>query len=338
MTAAANRSPLHPSGRTVAALLAAFLLVIPVGLVETAAQGDSAPTSGASPAGLDDLKAMQEQIRKVSQDAMPCTVAVQLGPALGSGVIVSKDGYVLTAAHVVGRPGRDVKFIFPNGRTAKGKTLGMNRATDAGLAKITDPGPWPYAPMGRSAALKPGQWCVGAGHPGGFDRDRSPVVRLGRVLTSSSSMISTDCALIGGDSGGPLFDLTGKIIGVHSRIAGPLTANMHVPIDSYRESWDRLVKGEVWGAPPGREPFIGVVGDPQADDARITHVHSGTPANRAGIRTGDVITRFGGKQVTSFQSLAKLVRSKNPGDRVAMEVRRDGKTVTLNVVIGLRGG
>src|SRR5205807_1727365 len=97
-----------------------------------------------------------------------------------------------------------------------------------------------------SADLKKGQWVITVGHPGGFRPDRSPPVRLGRVIESTKSLVRTDCTIVGGDSGGPLFDMTGKVVGIHSRIGAPLSANIHVPVDTYRDTWDRLVKGEVW--------------------------------------------------------------------------------------------
>src|SRR5205807_4246056 len=116
-------------------------------------------------------------------------------------------------------------------------------------------------------------WCVVTGHPGGFRPGRSPVVRVGRILelnlTSPRAYLRTDCTLVGGDSGGPLFDMHGRVIGIHSRIGGSITANLHVPVDTYRETWDRLVKGERWGGGIGRpvrptqgEPFFGFRLDP----------------------------------------------------------------------------
>src|SRR5207248_6192434 len=118
----------------------------------------------------------------------------------------------------------------------------------SGLIKITENGKkWPFAEMSDSAKLKKGQWCLSLGHPGGFRRGRAPVVRLGRVLKFDTTLIQTDCTLVGGDSGGPLFDMEGKVIGIHSRIGGAITANVHVPADTYTETWDRLVKGEALG-------------------------------------------------------------------------------------------
>src|ERR1700758_5501580 len=103
--------------------------------------------------------------------------------------------------------------------------------------------------MGKSTSLTKGQWVVSIGHPGGFRPNRTPVVRLGRVLEANANLIQTDCTLVGGDSGGPLFDMDGKVIGIHSRIGPAITANLHVPVNTYRDTWDDLANGETLGGP-----------------------------------------------------------------------------------------
>src|SRR5262249_49616824 len=151
---------------------------------------------------------------------------------------------------------RKVEIILPDGRKVKGETLGANTDVDAGLIKILDKGPWPYADIGPSADLQRGDWCLAVGHPNGYTNGRPPVVRLGRVLDNLKTLIRTDATLVGGDSGGPLFDLNGKVIGIHSRIGPSIIYNIHVPAEAYRKDWDRLVKGEVF--PDRSGPFLGV--------------------------------------------------------------------------------
>jgi serine protease Do len=318
-----------------------LLFVLPLAAhAQDAAPADSHLTAifaGGAPQSVADLKAMQVHLQKLIEKVTPSTVGVRVGNAQGSGVIVSADGYVLTAAHVVGKPNRDVAFILHDGRTVKGKTLGMNSGIDAGLMKITDEGPWPFVEMGVSSQVKEGQWCLTTGHPGGYQRGRKPVVRYGRVLTTSNSMVMTDCTLVGGDSGGPLFDMEGKVIAIHSRIGGPLTANIHVPVNTYRDTWDRLAKGDEWGNFPTGGPYIGVQGDPDSNITKIVEVYPGTPAEKAGVKTGDVIFKFDGQPVTDFASLAALVSGKKPGDKVKLHVRRDEQTIELELVIGTRG-
>ena len=128
--------------------------------------------SGGNPGGVADLKAMQDHVRKLTAQLMKCTVGVQVGAAQGSGVIISKDGYVLTAAHVAGKPNHDVLFILSDGRMLRGKTLGLNRTMDAGLMKIEDQRELPFAELGVSDKLNEGQWCLATGHPGGYQSDR----------------------------------------------------------------------------------------------------------------------------------------------------------------------
>ena len=210
-----------------------------------------------SPTDVAKLKALEQRVEKMLDKAKACTVGVRMGAAQGSGVIVSEDGIVLTAGHVSAKPGIDCVLVMPSGKTLKGKTLGRNGSIDSGMIKIVDPGKYPFAEMGKSGPLKKGQWVVAIGHPGGFRSNRTPVVRLGRILYADPSLIRTDCTLVGGDSGGPLFDLDGKVIGIHSRIGGAsITENVHVPIDTYRQTWDRLAASQNWGGQIGSQTIV----------------------------------------------------------------------------------
>lgn len=293
------------------------------------------------PESVEDLKAIEEQVEKVLEKVIPCTVGVRIGAHQGSGVIVSKDGYVLTAGHVSGQPGRDVSLVLPTGKTVKGKTLGMNGGIDSGLIKITSAGDWPFLDMGKSAELKPGQWVISCGHPGGYRTGRPPVVRVGRVLKTGSTVIVSDCTLVGGDSGGPLFDMKGQVVGIHSRISGSITGNMHVPVDTYRDTWERLVKGDAWrGDLPlfaaAGGPFVGVQGDPNTRDCIILKVVEGSPAEKAGIKTNDVVRKFDGQKVEKYKDFFGMVQKKKPGDEVELDIQRGEETVTVKMMIGKR--
>lgn len=293
----------------------------------------------ASPASAAELLAVEARVEVVSKAVLPAVVGVTVENGQGSGVIVSPDGYVLTAAHVTGEPNLNIWITLPDGRRVKAKTLGTNKGIDSGLIKIDGPGPWPYCEIGKSGLLAKGQWVLALGHPGGYQRNRPPVVRLGRVLANNGvdGFVMTDCTLVGGDSGGPLFDLDGKVVGIHSRIGPSTLNNMHVPADTYTGTWDRLVKGDAWGdkfaflRPNG--PMLGIGGENLDGEpgARITNVTANGPAADAGIRSGDVVTLFDGKPVTSIEQLAEMISKKKVGDAVPITVTRDGKKVEFDV-------
>jgi len=298
--------------------------------------------AGATPISVADLRAMQKQIQEVAKKIIPCTVGVRVGNAHGSGVIVNKEGYVLTAAHVAGKPGKSAVLILHDGRRVRGETLGMHRTLDAGMVRITEVpetnrNGWPYATLGISANLVPGQWCLATGHPGGIQPGRGPILRVGRVLSlNDDASITTDCTLIGGDSGGPLFDINGKVIGIHSRIGNPLTVNLHVPIDTYRRHWERLVAGEAWGHTPGVEPYIGVSGKKGASSAKIEEVSPNSPAAVSGLQPGDVIIRFNDAEVSDFSSLKELVTNQEPGTRIRLQIQRGDRLLRVEIEIGDR--
>jgi S1-C subfamily serine protease len=282
---------------------------------------------------------MQDHVRGLAKRLIKTTVAVQVGNAQGSGVIVSPGGYVLTAAHVIGRSNQEAVVVLYDGRRVPGTTLGTYRSLDAGLLKIDVPlesgESWPHAAMGDSSSVALGQWCLAMGHPGGIQENREPSLRLGRILTvDQNSALRTDCTLIGGDSGGPLFNMRGEVIGVNSRIGGSLTANLHVPVNVFRDSWDRLAEGDNWGHIPGNQPFIGVQGEADSTDARISRVFANSPAEKAGIREGDLIIRFAGKPVGDFESLRRFVAEQEPGSKVDVVVRRGDRRLTIRLAVG----
>ncbi|HEX5105101.1 MAG TPA: trypsin-like peptidase domain-containing protein, partial [Pirellulaceae bacterium] len=291
--------------------------------------------AGTLPSGVDDLRAMQTHVQKLTDQLQKCTVGVTVGHAQGSGVIISKDGYVLTAAHVAGKANQPVTFNLSDGRELRGKTLGLNRSIDAGLMKIEEAGEYPFAEMGASETLKEGQWCLATGHPGGYQDDRGVVLRLGRVLFvgGQPQAITTDCTLVGGDSGGPLFDMDGRVIGINSRIANALSANMHVPVSTYKDTWDRLAKGDAWGHFPGQTPSLGVRGEEGSPDAKIAFVYPRSAAESGGIQVGDIVIKFNDQDIADFQALKDAVDQHEPGQEVTLQVKRgeELKDITLNL-------
>lgn len=332
----------------------AILSVLIIGIIayQSAAQGaavvadDNDSVANEVPESAEDLAQLEARVAAVVEQTLDATVCVQSGGGSGSGVIISEDGYVLTAGHVAVEPGRSVTFIFPDGKKVRGKSLGINVGIDAGLMKITDKGKWPHAELGDMSEIKAGTWVVAMGHPGGFDKERSVVARLGRVYRVRSSVIQTDCTIIGGDSGGPLFDLDGKVIGIHSRISNSLRQNFHVPVSIYEADWDKLVAGEMWNRLPKRNnlrpggPYIGVQGQngfELGNGAALSRVYPGSPAAKAGLRGGDVVVELDRSPIGSFGDLAEVVGNLEPGDRVPVVVMRREQKVELEIVIGKAG-
>jgi serine protease Do len=333
LTAAANWPPL-----AIAADMADATATVKASGAEAVSQNLRKVLDGAAPMGVTDLRAMQGHVRKLSEQLKKCTVGVQVQAAWGSGVIISKDGYVLTAAHVAGQPNRDCTFTLADGREVKGKTLGLFRTQDAGLMKITDPGDYPHAELGNSSQLKEGQWCIAMGHPGGYQSDRGAVLRLGRVLSLANDAITTNCTLVGGDSGGPLFDMDGKVIGINSRIQELLISNLHVPVNAFheRDAWNRLVKGDVWGHMLGQDPWLGVEGDSEVKEARIGKVKSDSPAEKYGLKVGDVVIAFDGREIAEFESLKQAVADCHPNESVKLRLKRGSELLEIRVRLGKR--
>ena len=205
-----------------------------------------------TPADAETLLEIERRVREAVVKAVPATVGLRIGPNQGSGVIVSPEGLILTAAHVSGRPGQACVVILPDGRTLRGRTLGRVQDIDASMIVVDDDramadGPLPYAEVGPSGDLGPGTWTVATGHPGGYEAGRPPVVRVGRINANRPDYLQSDNTLVGGDSGGPLFDLDGRVIGIHSRIGDSTASNVHVPSDRYLEAWDAMLAGEETG-------------------------------------------------------------------------------------------
>ncbi len=319
------------------------------------------PNRVTAPEDLSELKALQATVNGVVEKCTPATVAVLYGASAGSGVIVSEDGLVLTAAHVIRdyeipkkgalegktKPfvaGQKVFIMLPDGKRVEGKTLGINEGMDSGMVQITAKGPkdgkWPFLPVAKSGALPKGQWVVSLGHPNGPKDGRPPVARLGRLQGSTKNVLRTDCTLVGGDSGGPLFDLNGNVIGIHSRIGLPISQNLHVQADQFKNDWDKLVAGE-WVDQPATAKaggaYIGVVfPDDEEDDAWLKEVEEDAPASKAGLKSGDTITKFNDTPVKTVKAFRKLMDSAKPGDKVKITVRRGNVVMGLTVTLSKR--
>lgn len=183
-----------------------------------------------TPDSIADMEALQKQVRKVLTDALKTLVSIQTETSQGSGVLVSSDGLIYTAAHVVRSAGenRHCSVILSDGREVVGTLLMENEESDAALVKISDV----KGKVSRMTSGMPrvGEWVFSIGHAGGYDEERGAVVRLGRVVSIKNGLVQTDCRLIAGDSGGGLFNLNGELVAIHSKVGAGLDDNVHVPI------------------------------------------------------------------------------------------------------------
>ena len=290
---------------------------------------------------IEELKERERKVKKVVSELMPTVVAVVGNdqPATGSGVIINEDGLIMTAGHVTEAAGKELTIIFPDGRSVKGESLGANRTRDAGLARITEEGKWPFAKIGDSKKAKLGEWLIAMGHPGGYDLNRSPPIRLGRLISSGSmGMLRTDCTLVGGDSGGPLFNLEGEVIGIHSSIGGSLAENRHVPSSVFKAGWDRMLAGEIWGSlgmmaagvNPDR-PMLGVRMNDSNGQVTVDKVFPNSPAKRAGIEDGDVILKIDGMAAEQMSDVVDQVSSSSAGDVLEVQIMRNNKEQSFKV-------
>jgi serine protease Do len=285
-----------------------------------------------SPASLAELKELNDRVKTLVAKVRPAVVQV----SGGSGVVVSADGLVMCVAHVGVRAGRNVTFVFPDGRRARGVTLGNDKMGDAGLMRITDRGNWPHVEVAKPEDIKLGEWCVALSYPISFDQQqRHPSVRLGRVYHHCPYDVSSDCTIMGGDSGGPLFDMQGRVIGISSTCGNDIRENRHISVDRFQRYWDRLLKGEDMDElEPGLGAAMGVESDPEVDEARLGGVTADGPAAKAGVKVGDVVTKFAGKEIRSFEGLTAEVKKHKPDEKVEVELRRGQEVLKISVTLG----
>lgn len=298
----------------------------------------AAALSERTPRSINQFREIEKQVQRILPQVLKATVTVQAGRSAGSGVLIDKEGHVLTAAHVIGRPGRSVSVTLTDGRQLSGRSLGTNHDEDAGLVKLdAPPDNLPFLPIEWDKALRPGEWVITTGQPGGMIDDRMPPVRLGRVLLAQHDLICTDCTLVGGDSGGPLCNMRGEVVGIHSSIGPRIRNNFHVPLTIFRDVWDRLRAGDDWGrsyddAQDGDEyPLLGIGGLTKDGKCVVTQVFEGMPADAAGVQPGDVIVEANGGIIKSMDSLIAALAKLHPGDTLRLAIERDGERHDITV-------
>lgn len=267
--------------------------------------------------------------------------------SLGSGFIISSDGYILTNAHVV-KDADEIVVRLSDQREKPAKLIGIDDQSDVALIKI-DATDLPVANLGDSSHLQVGQWVLAIGSPFGFDHTATQgiISALKRNLPNENYVpfIQTDVAVNPGNSGGPLFDASGKVIGINSQIfsnsGGYMGLSFAIPIELATNVAEQLkTKGEV------TRGWLGVVIQPVNQDladafdlgrpqgALVAEVTPGSPAAKAGIKSGDIITRYNGEMVGSSDQLPPMVAGTSVGNSVPVTVVRKGSEKTLAVTIG----
>lgn len=295
------------------------------------------------------LRTRQQKLEKTLKEVTPALVAVTDRFGAGSGVVVSGDGIVLTASHVVDsrNPERQrLRVVFPDGSEYNAKLLGMNKSVDAAMLKITESPrkgkTFPFASLGDSADVSRGDWCFALGHPGGYRPDRPAPVRLGRILSTGHRTIVSDCAIVLGDSGGPLFSLDGKVIGIHSMITEVIVENRHVAVDCFRRDGDRMENGETWGKLRAHDTdiaesdFMGVTLRWRSFTPEVSQVQKDSPADMAGLRAGDILLEVAKQTFADPLGLSNLLDHLAEDQKVDVVVDRNGKQVKLTMTTGNR--
>lgn len=306
---------------------ATILVVMQIVAASALAAGGSEKSTG-SKTDIAALLKVQSEVQKLLPQVRPALVAIQTGGGTASGVIISADGLLLTAAHVPGGPGKDMRIILEDGSVTTAKSLGLDKTTDAALAQLKKrEKPWPFVSLSREVVkAQPGEWCFALGHPGGFDKSRGPVLRVGKIIKQTANSLHSDCVLMGGDSGGPLFNFNGEVIGIHSQIWEGRDQNVHVSMAPFLRSWDAMQKSQVikvWGI--GAGGYLGVA-TVMSDDVEleVADVIDGSPALKAGIRAGDVILSVNGDAMTDQQQFSAAVRARAAGDTLKLKLRSHG--------------
>ncbi|MBK6630330.1 MAG: DegQ family serine endoprotease [Betaproteobacteria bacterium] len=267
--------------------------------------------------------------------------------SLGSGFIISPDGYVLTNAHVVDSAD-EILVKLTDKREFKAKVIGADKRTDVALIKIEASG-LPSVKLGDPAKLRVGEWVVAIGSPFGFESSVTAgiVSAKGRSLPQENFVpfIQTDVAINPGNSGGPLFNMKGEVVGINSQIysrtGGYMGLAFAIPIDVAME-----VQGQLRASGRVSRGRIGVViqevtkelaesfGLSKPAGALVNAVEKGGPADKAGIEDGDIILKFDGKAVNASADLPRIVGATRPGSKVVMQVWRKGGAKDLTVTVG----
>jgi serine protease Do len=279
------------------------------------------------------------------------------GQSLGSGFLISPDGYVVTNNHVVAAGARgatvdSITVILTDRKEYTAKLIGKDPASDLALLKI-DAKNLPFVRFGDSTRSRVGDWVIAIGNPFGLGSTVTAgiISALHRATGLNGGaydrFIQTDASINQGNSGGPMFDLSGNVIGVNSQILSPSGGNVGIgfaiPAEQVKPIIDTLMKGAPIkrgylgvGIQPITEDIASALGLPKNVGEIISTVSPGQPAAKAGVKPGDVVVKVNGQDVSPDQTLSYLVANVAPGSNVRLDIIRDGKPVSVAAVAGTR--
>jgi putative serine protease PepD len=273
-------------------------------------------------------------------------VAVQVGGGSGTGFVIDERGTIVTNAHVVGESSQASVRFGDSGATIDAEVLGSDPSTDLAVLRVDPSRVGALRPLtfADSDAVRVGDEVVAIGHPFGLDRTATAgiVSGLGREIQSPNGfsideVIQTDAAINPGNSGGPLVDGKGRVVGVNSQIAtaggggGNVGVGFAVPANTVRDVVPRLADGQTI-----ERPYLGVSTAAGAAGVEVQEVTPGGPAQRAGLRSADVIRSVDGRTVSEPDDVTGALDGKQPGDSVTVEVERDGSRQEFDIELGTR--
>ncbi|MGS5089258.1 DegQ family serine endoprotease [Hydrogenophaga sp. A37] len=317
------------------------------GVRKASAEGEETAAAPGLPPGIDPNDPFFEFFRRFQGQGGGRPERSQPVRGQGSGFVVSADGLILTNAHVV-RDASEVIVKLTDRREFKAKVLGSDPKTDVAVLKI-EAKDLPTVPLGSARDLKVGEWVLAIGSPFGFENSVSAgvVSAKGRSLPEDSFVpfIQTDVAVNPGNSGGPLFNSRGEVVGINSQIysqsGGYQGLSFAIPIELATQVKDQIVAtGKASHARLGVS--VQEVNQTLADSfkldkpegALVSSVEPGGPADKAGLKSGDVIRQVNGQRIVASGDLPALIGQSTPGSQVALEVWRQGRVETLNAKLG----